>query len=153
MPVAERGSGVEAYLARLGLRRPQKSAEIARRDCKCRHPTRGRPQLPMPPSGTRSTDCLTAARCRRSSDRWTGRGRPANGYLTKRTAEDWLGSVRDQTRRGTLPGMVRTGATCADAAAEWLRYIEHDRGRKPSTVAGYRSIVGSELLPRFGTMA
>jgi integrase len=49
--------------------------------------------------------------------------------------------------------MVRTGATFADAAAEWLRYIEHDRGRKPSTVAGYRSIVGSELLPRFGAMA
>jgi len=24
--------------------------------------------------------------------------------------------------------MVRTGATFADAAAEWLRYIEHDRG-------------------------
>ena len=29
----------------------------------------------------------------------------------------------------------------------------HDRGRKPSTVSGYRSIVGSELLPRFGSMA
>ena len=84
---------------------------------------------------------------------WTGRGRPANGYFTKRTAEDWLGSVLDQARRGTLPGMVPTGATFADAAAEWLRYIEHDRARKPSTVAGYRSIVGSELLPRFGTMA
>jgi integrase len=49
--------------------------------------------------------------------------------------------------------MVQTGATFADAAAEWLRYVEHDRGRKPSTVAGYRSIVGSELLPRFGEMA
>lgn len=75
------------------------------------------------------------------------------GYFTKRTAEDWLGSVLDQARRGTLPGMVPTGATFADAAAEWLRYIEHDRGRKPSTVAGSQSIVGSALLPRFGTMA
>jgi integrase len=84
---------------------------------------------------------------------WTGRGRPANGYFTKRTAEDWLRSVLDQARRGRLPGMVSTGATFADAAAEWLRYIEHDRRRKPSTVAGYQSIVGSELLPRFGTMA
>ena len=46
--------------------------------------------------------------------------------------------------------MVQRGATFADAAAEWLRYIEHDRDRKPSTAAGYRSIVGSELLPRFG---
>jgi hypothetical protein len=54
---------------------------------------------------------------------WTDRGRSAAGYFTKRLAEDWLGSVLEQARRGTLPGMVRTGATFADAAAEWLRYI------------------------------
>ena len=83
----------------------------------------------------------------------TQRGRPANGYFTKRLAEDWLASLLDQARRGTLPGMVQTGATFADAAEEWLRYIEHDRGRKPSTVSGYRSIVGSELLPNFGDLA
>jgi integrase len=34
-----------------------------------------------------------------------------------------------------------------------LRYIEHDRGRKPSTVAGYRAIAGSQLLPAFGELA
>jgi hypothetical protein len=28
----------------------------------------------------------------------------------------------DEARRGVLPGMVRTGATFADAAAEFLRY-------------------------------
>jgi integrase len=54
--------------------------------------------------------------------------------------------------RGTLPGAVRTGATFADAAAEWLRYVEHDRGRKPSTVAGYSALVRSQLLPAFETM-
>ena len=64
---------------------------------------------------------------------WTERGRPPAGYFTKRTAEDWLRGVMDEARRGTLPGMVRTGATFADAAAEWLRYIEHDRQRKAST--------------------
>jgi hypothetical protein len=32
--------------------------------------------------------------------------------------------------------MVQTDATFADAAQEWFRYIEHDRGRKPSMVAG-----------------
>ena len=84
---------------------------------------------------------------------WTDRGRPPAGYFTKRQAEAWLREMLDEARRGTLPGMVRTGATFADAAAEWLRYVEHDRGRKPSTVAGYRSIVRSELLPRFGDMA
>ena len=40
--------------------------------------------------------------------------------------------------------------TFADAAAEWLRYVEHDRRRKPSTLAGYRVIVRSMLLPAFG---
>jgi hypothetical protein len=51
---------------------------------------------------------------------WTERGRPPAGYLTKRTAERWLRDLLDEARRGTLPGMVRTGATFADAAAEYL---------------------------------
>ena len=80
---------------------------------------------------------------------WTGRGRPAAGYLTKRLAEDWLRGVLDEARRGVLPGMVRTGATFADAAAEWLRYIEEDRLRKPSTVATYRTLLRSRILPAF----
>ena len=83
---------------------------------------------------------------------WSGRGRPPTGYVTKRLAEDWLRSVLEEARRGTLPGLVRTGATFADAAAEWLRYIEHDRGRKPSTVAGYRVMVRSMLMPAFGEL-
>jgi integrase len=83
---------------------------------------------------------------------WTGRGRPPAGYFTKRTAEDWLRGVMDEARRGTLPGMVRTGATFADAAAEWLRYVEHDRRRKPSTLVGYKSIVRFQLLPVFGEL-
>jgi integrase len=84
---------------------------------------------------------------------WTDRGRPAAGYFTKRLAEAWLRNTLDEARRGTLPGMVRTGATFADAAAEWLRYVEQDRRRKPSTVAGYDSIVRSQLLPTFGGVA
>jgi integrase len=82
---------------------------------------------------------------------WTSRGRPAAGYHTKRTAEAWLHDVLDQARRGTLPGIVRTGATFADAAAEYLRWIEHDRARKPSTVRDYQSIINAHLLPAFGS--
>jgi integrase len=87
----------------------------------------------------------------------TERGRPAAGYFTQRTADAWLRDLLDQARwsgqrHGTLPGMTRTGATFADAAAEWLRYIEHDRRRKPSTVNGYQAIVRSQLLPTFGSM-
>lgn len=69
---------------------------------------------------------------------WTARGRPSAGYFTKRTAEDWLRGVLDEARRGTLPGMVVTGVTLSDAAAEWLRYCEHDRAVKPSTLNEYR---------------
>jgi integrase len=66
---------------------------------------------------------------------WTERGRPPAGYFTKRLAEDWQRQTLDAARRGTLPGMVRTGATFADAAAEYLRYAEHDRGCKPRRCA------------------
>ena len=89
-------------------------------------------------------------RQRKIGPAWTSRGRPPAGYHTKRTAENWLRELLDQARRGTLPGMVRTGATFADAAAEFLRYAEHDRALKPSTLVGYRSIIRSYLLPAFG---
>jgi hypothetical protein len=81
---------------------------------------------------------------------WSERGRTATGYFTKRTAEAWLRDLLEQARRGTLPGMVLTGATFDDAAAERLRCIEHDRKRKPSTLAGCRAVVRSQLLPAFG---
>jgi integrase len=81
---------------------------------------------------------------------WTERGRPPAGYFTKRTAEAWLRSLFDEARRGTLPGMVRTGATFADAAAEWLRYCETERSLKPSTLSDYRSNINAHYLPAFG---
>jgi integrase len=81
---------------------------------------------------------------------WTERGRPPAGYFTRRAAEAWLRDVLEQARRGTLPGLVRTGATFADAAAEFMRYAEYDRALKPSTLRGYRSIVSAYLLPAFG---
>jgi hypothetical protein len=65
---------------------------------------------------------------------WTARGRPPAGYWTKRTAEAWLRRLLVEAAAGTLPGMVRTGATVADACAEYLRYVDQDRQRKPSTL-------------------
>ncbi len=67
-----------------------------------------------------------------------------------RTAEAWLHDVLDHARRDRLPGMVRTAATFADAASEWLRFIEEDRERKPSTLNDYRSGLRAHLLPAFG---
>jgi integrase len=81
---------------------------------------------------------------------WGERGRPPAGYFTKRLAEAWLRDVLDQARRGTLVGMVATGATFVDAVAEFLRYVEQDRQLKPSTLRGYRSIMQAHLLPAFG---
>ena len=81
---------------------------------------------------------------------WTDRGRAPVGWFTKRAAEAWLRDVLDQAGRGTLAGMVRTAATFADAAAEWLRFIEEDRARKPSTLLDHRSALKAHLLPAFG---
>jgi integrase len=81
---------------------------------------------------------------------WMGRGRPAAGTFTRRTAEDWLREVLDQARRGTLPGLVATGALFDDACDEWLRYVEQERDCKPSTLRDYRSTVQAHLLPAFG---
>jgi hypothetical protein len=48
--------------------------------------------------------------------------------------------------------LVKTGATFADAAAEYLRYIEHDRGRKPSTLRGTARRSMRTFFPLFGSM-
>jgi hypothetical protein len=69
---------------------------------------------------------------------WSGRGRPPTGYLTKQGSERELRRLLSDADRGTLAGMGKTGATVSDAAAEWLRHREHERGLKPSTLAGYR---------------
>jgi len=77
---------------------------------------------------------------------WTARGRPATGFLTKRTAEAWLDETLASARRGELAGMVRTGTTFAEAAEEFLRYAEHERACKPTTVTDYRNM--SRVLGR-----
>src|SRR5436305_2579923 len=71
---------------------------------------------------------------------WTGRGRPPAGYHTRRTAEDWLRDrqVEDAQRAAVAPPDARMGITFAEAAQEYLRYAEEDRGCKPSTIRGYR---------------
>jgi hypothetical protein len=43
--------------------------------------------------------------------------------------------------------------TFAEAAAEYLRFSEEDRGCKPSTVRNYRNAIRVHLLPVFGEIA
>ena len=42
--------------------------------------------------------------------------------------------------------------TFAEAAAEYLRFSEEDRGCKPSTIRNYRNAINVHLLPVFGEM-
>lgn len=82
---------------------------------------------------------------------WTKRGRPPDGYYTKTTAQAALDEILADARRGRLMGRpTPSGVGFADAAAEFLRWIEHDRQRKRSTLNDYRSAVNAHLLPAFG---
>ncbi|MGH2914995.1 MAG: tyrosine-type recombinase/integrase [Solirubrobacteraceae bacterium] len=83
---------------------------------------------------------------------WSERGRPPDGFFTKRTAEDWLRETLLQDAQKNAAGQIETGATFADAAEEYLRFAEQDRGCKPSTIRGYRSQLNAHLLPAFGSM-
>ena len=80
---------------------------------------------------------------------WTQRGRPADGYFTKRSAEGWLRELLEQARQGLI---VRTGVLFEDAATEWLRYAEEDRACKPTTMRDYRASVRCRMIPFFGGM-
>jgi integrase len=83
---------------------------------------------------------------------WSERGRPPEGHYTRKTAEAELRRILTAAERGELAGAIKTGATFADVAAEWLRYVELDRQRRPSTVIGYRSALNAHLLPEFGSL-
>lgn len=82
---------------------------------------------------------------------WTERSRPPAGYYTRKMAMDELGLILADARRGTLADSgIRSGRTFDDVCAEWLRYIEHDRQRRTSTLRDYRNVVNGVLLPEFG---
>lgn len=84
---------------------------------------------------------------------WTGKGRPADGYYTRRMAEDWLRmKMVEDAQRAAAGEVIGTRVTFADAATEYIRYATEDRGCKPSTIRGYRSQLNAHLLPAFGSM-
>jgi integrase len=83
---------------------------------------------------------------------WTGRDRPAAGFFDKRTAEDWLDDALAGLRERALVGASGDGVTFEVAAREWLRFVEHDRGCKPTTLRGYRSSVFGQFVPVFGSL-
>jgi hypothetical protein len=80
---------------------------------------------------------------------WTEKTAPPDGYFTKGKAEKHLDELLRQTREGTLPGLVQTGKTFADATEEWLAYSENVRDCKPSTLRDYRNMA-RVLVREFG---
>jgi integrase len=81
---------------------------------------------------------------------WTGKGRPQNGYLTRKMAEDQLQAILTDARRGAIDNGRPVGHTLNEACEEWLRYVEHDRGRRFSTVRDYRNTINKRAKPYLG---
>ena len=83
---------------------------------------------------------------------WLVGGPPAEGYFTKKTAQAALEAILTDARRSALPGIAVVGPTVADAAEEWLRHGECERGIRASTLSEYRNVVGAHIVPRFGDL-
>jgi hypothetical protein len=83
---------------------------------------------------------------------WAGGGCPPAGYLTKRGAQRALDDLLTTARAGrpVRRPPSRQLVTLAQAADEWLRFLEVDRRRRPSTIRDYRRALCRRLLPAFG---
>jgi integrase len=86
---------------------------------------------------------------RRIGPAWTSRGRAAPGFFTRRIAEDWLRATLSELDDAAASG-AHLSVTFAEAAREWLRYVEEDRAVKATTLRDYRSGLEHHLLPAFG---
>ena len=76
---------------------------------------------------------------------------PSPDHLTPADARRRCGTLATAPRRPAPAGERTTGAVAfGEACAEWLRYIEEERKRAPSTLADYHSSVRAWLLPAFG---
>jgi integrase len=77
---------------------------------------------------------------------------PSPDHLTPADAAAALrGLLAAAPKLATPAGGRGSGAvTFGEACGEWLRYVEHERKRKRSTLGDYRSSVRAGLLPGFG---
>jgi integrase len=92
---------------------------------------------------------------RRLAPAHVGVGRPPEGRLSRKDAEVMLAGLLAEERGKVGQGSYDfrpEGATFADAAAEFLRYVADVRQREASTVADYRGVIDGYLLPRFGAL-
>lgn len=82
---------------------------------------------------------------------WSDKGKPPLGYLREREANEALQEILVKARAG-VASRRRTGTTFEQAAREWLRHGETQRGLKPTTIVDYSSALRAHLLPSFGDM-
>jgi integrase len=92
---------------------------------------------------------------RRLAGAHEGGGRPSNGALTRRQAQDALADILAEERRkvtGRAYENPAASVTFADAAAGFLRHVEHVKGREASTLRDYRGSLKVYLLPRWAEL-
>ena len=82
---------------------------------------------------------------------WTKRSRPPEGFITRAQAELRLAGIL----AGADPAIAVEPAPGDDvtfrrACEEWMRYVEFDRKRRPSTIRDYRREIEKRLIPEFG---
>lgn len=80
-------------------------------------------------------------------------GKPPAGSLTRRQAQDALADLLAAERRKVGEGGYerRAGSVSfADAAAGYLRHVQHVKGRETATVRDYEQSLRRYLLPRWG---
>ncbi len=77
-------------------------------------------------------------------------GSKPDGYLTPADADERLAELLAASPREPTVADHHRGKTFGDACAEWLRYVEFDRQRAPSTLEDYRNAVNRYLLPELG---
>ncbi len=76
--------------------------------------------------------------------------KPSGSHLTPKEAEDRLEEILGAAQRRRPDPSPGSQRSFEEACEEWLRYVEHDKQRAPSTLRDYRNTVRSRLLPGFG---
>ena len=105
------------------------------------------------PTGSDGKRLTYLQRQRRLGPAWTERSQPPVGFVTKKTAEAELRRILTAAEQEPQSVVEPSSLPAFTVAAErWLRYIEHDRKRKRSTVMGYRSTLWCWLIPAFGDL-
>jgi integrase len=88
---------------------------------------------------------------RRLGRAWTKRSRPPEGYITRAQAELQLAEIlAGRNLAVAVEPQPGSDVSFGQACREWMRYVEFDRKRRPSTIRDYRREIEKRLIPAFG---